>query len=114
MKRLAWLALAACAAPLRPGMERGDVLAVIAEPTPRSRDALARALYDALGVQVMLADDALTAASTLPVERRFHEGRDPDRPELFVLVRSGPRCVLIHEQTQKRYPLPDTDCVEAR
>jgi len=114
VKRLALLLLAACATPPRPGMERDDALAVIVEPTPKSRDELARTLFDALGVQVMLADDALTSESTLPIEHRLREARESGRPELFYLVKNGSRCVLIHERTKKRYPLPDTECVEAR
>ena len=114
MRALALLLLAACAAPPLKGMQRDDVLAVMPDSTPQGRDALVRAMDQALGAQVMLADDAFAAASQLEIERRHREGRDYGEPEQFVLVKNGSQCILIHQRTQKRYPLPGTTCVEGR
>jgi hypothetical protein len=108
------LLLAACASPRLPGMQAGDVLAIMAGLTPEGHDALVRALDEALGTRVMLADDALTTGSTLLIERRHLEGRDFGKPERFILVKNSGGCALIHERTQKRYALPGASCVEAR
>jgi hypothetical protein len=110
---LAAALLAACASPGAGRATADDAPALIVDPTPQSRAALVQALGDALGVQVMLADDALTSESKLEIERTHREGREMGTPEQFVLVRSGGKCVLIHQRTQKRYPLADTECVEA-
>ena len=91
----------------------------IVEPTEESRAELKRVVSDMLfGADVMLAEDALTGSSVLIVERnRIRNldnpplsGRDLGRPERFQLVTTGARCVLIHENTEARYELLETDC----
>jgi hypothetical protein len=70
---------------------------------------------------VRLADDALTAESTLVIERASHrdarglpiQGRELGLPERFHLVKSGGACVLVHERTGRRFPLERTECVES-
>ena len=99
-----------------------DVPARIVDPTPQSRAALAEAVRSALnGAPVTLADEALTAASTLLIERAVRrdarglriQGRELTPPEQFHLVQSAGACVLVHERTGRRFPLRDTRCVPA-
>jgi len=96
-----------------------DLPAVITSPTPESRAELLRVVRDALhGAPVTLAEDALTRESTLIVARARVRGpdgtpatgRDTGRPEHFRLVRSGPRCVLVHEGSGKRFALASAAC----
>jgi hypothetical protein len=96
-----------------------DVPAVITSPTPEARAELLRVVREALGgVPVTLADDALTRTSTLIVERSLvrgpdgtrAQGREIGRPDHFRLVRSGGRCVLIHEESDRRFALSRVPC----
>jgi hypothetical protein len=112
---LVTLGSAACAsAPPAP-----DVPALLASPTPEVRTELLRAVREALGgAAVTLADDAFTRESTLVVERSLirgpdgtrAQGRETGRPDHFRLVKSGGRCVLIHEESDRRFPLSGTSC----
>jgi len=95
------------------------VPAVITNPTAESRAELSRVVSGALdGVTVTIADDALTREDTLIIERAVRRdaqgrpltGRDTGRPERFRLVRSGERCVLVHERTGRRWTLESTTC----
>jgi len=104
------------AAPPQPA----DVLARIVNPTAETRATLAKAVQSALdGATVTLAEDALTADSTLVIERAVRrdakglriQGRELSPPERFRLVKSGGACVLVHERTGRRFPLVHTDCV---
>jgi hypothetical protein len=92
---------------------------VITDSSARSRAELEHAVSAALnGATVTLRDDALTREDTLVVERIRHrdpngllvEGRDMGRPERFHLVKSGADCVLVHENTGRRFPLSQTNC----
>lgn len=103
--------LAACATPAsdpRP--------ARIVEPSDASQAALQRVVDRALGLEVMVSDEALTDSSTLVLERAArrnpsrHQGRDLEEPERFFLLRHNGDCLLEHERTGERYPLPDTRC----
>jgi len=109
------LALAACHARAAPR----DVPAVITHSTPQSRAELVRVVSRALDREtVTLADDALTADSTLIVERTRRrdaqglplDGRETGRPERFRLVQSGARCVLVHERSGRRWTLRSAVC----
>ena len=70
------------------------------------------------GVPVTLADDALTRESALIVERALvrgpdgtrAQGRETGRPDHFRLVKSGGRCVLVHEESGRRFPLSGVAC----
>lgn len=83
-----------------------------------SRAALQAAVNEALGREVMLADNALTDTSLLTIERwptgtmdnPVPEGRKLDRPIQFQLVRNGDDCVLVRQSDGARYPLGSTDC----
>jgi hypothetical protein len=108
------LALASCHA-----RAPQDAPAVIASPSPESRAELRRVVSEALGgAPVTLADDALVRETTLVVERarardaegRPLDGREKRRPEHFRLVKSGDSCVLVHEQTGRRFPLSGVTC----
>ena len=101
-----------------------DVPAVIVNPTPQSRAELSLAVQRALhSGPVLLADDALTQSSLLPIDRiprrdshgRLLNGLEIGRkPEVFRLVQSGCRCVLIHDDVdQLRQPLTATRCQPA-
>lgn len=110
--------LSACAS----SQAQPDAPAIITQPSAESRAELLAAVSTALKVtNVLLADDALTKASTLTIERarvrdasgRQLSGRDLDKPELFQLVRSGTRCVLIHQGSGRRMELTKTNCEPA-
>ncbi|SRR6266571_2068502 len=109
------LSVVACA----PRPNQRDVPAVLTSPTPESRAELLRTLGRALnGRQVTIAADALTRDSALLIERaRARDaagvplsGRETGRPEHFQLVKSGSRCVLVHERTGKRFTLASATC----
>jgi hypothetical protein len=96
--------------------------AVIADPTPQSRQELARVIHAALGnVPVTLADDALTTSNMLSLEHA--RARDPDgrllngrvltRPETFELFKRGSRCVLVRSKTGREWTLHHVQCVAA-
>ena len=109
------LSLPACAAM----SGRRDLPAVLTNPTAKSRAELARKLSGALhGAPITIADDALTRASTLIIERAQPRtadgvplsGRETGRPEHFRLVKKGSRCVLVHERTGRRWTLKTATC----
>jgi hypothetical protein len=112
-------ALLFAAAGCRTVAARQDVPAIITEPSSQSRAELEQAVSAALnGASVTLRDDALTREDTLVVERIRHrdpngllvEGRDMGHPERFHLVKSGSDCVLVQENTGRRFPLSQTTC----
>jgi len=84
-----------------------------------SRAALQAAVNEALGTEVMLADDALTGTSLLTIERwptgtmenPVPEGRRLDKPIQFRLVINDSDCVLIDQRNESRHVLENTDCV---
>lgn len=112
---LATLLLSGCVPRLAPR----DVPAVLINPGVRAREELARDVSRALdGAPVALADSALTTSDVLIVgrtERRDAQGRDLNgrergRPDHFRLVKSGARCVLVHEETGRRSTLRSATC----
>jgi hypothetical protein len=111
--------LSACAQ----GLAHEEVPALIDHPTSESRAELAKVVSTALnGAPITLADDALTRDSVLIIERVQRRdaqglplnGRELERPEQFRLLKSGRRCVLVHERTGKRWPLRSTTCRASR
>jgi hypothetical protein len=109
------LATGGCALGTENDMDRP---AVIDRPTDASRAELRRVVNEALGTSVTLADDALTHTSTLSIERnpirdasgRRIEVRERTPPEMFLLVKRGGQCVLIHERTKTETVLTATHC----
>lgn len=115
----ALLVVAAC----RTG-SAGEPPAYVPRPTPESRASLANAVSTALGgTHVDLDDDALTTSGVLIVEHNQRrdaqmgaaiDGRDPSAPagisERFHLVKLGEQCVLVHDRTDRHYPLAGTAC----
>lgn len=110
---LAAVALVACRTALP------DLPALVTNPTPEGRAEIARTVSGALnGAPVTVADDVLTREDALVIERarpRSLEGapstgRETGRPERFLLVKNGERCVLVHEATGRRYTLTATSC----
>ncbi len=96
-----------------------EVPAIITSPTAESRAELHRVVSGALnGAPITIAADALTGDSTLIIERNPPrdsrglplDGRQRGRPERFQLVKNGPRCLLIHERTGRRWPLSSVTC----
>ena len=83
-----------------------------------SRAALQAAVNEALGTEVLLAQDALTDTSLLTIERwpagtmenPVPQGRSLERPVLFRLVINGSDCILIDQRNESRHVLEDTDC----
>ena len=93
----------------------------IVHPTPESRQALARAVAQALEVgHITLDDDALTSDSALTIvlgqvrdPRPMMGGHDPGAPglsERFHLVMIGEHCVLVRDRTDQHYDLIGTTC----
>lgn len=88
----------------------------IVESSEASQVALQQVVEQALGVEVVLDDKALTESSTLVLEReaRRHQsrlqGRERGEPERFFLLHRAGDCLLEHERTGRRYPLSDTRC----
>jgi hypothetical protein len=96
-----------------------DVPAVLTGPTAQSQAELVRVVSEAMnGTPVTIADDALTADDRLIIDRaQPHDaramnlgGRETRRPEHFRLVKSGSRCVLVHEETGRRWQLDSATC----
>lgn len=109
------LALFGCLVRLAPP----DVPAVLTNPTGRTHAELARAVSRAMnGTPVTIADSALTSDDVLIVDRVVRRdargvelnGRETGRPEHFRLVKSGARCVLVHERTGWRWTLKSATC----
>jgi hypothetical protein len=109
------LLLAGC----HPRLAAPDVPAVLTGPTAQSHAELVRVVSAAMnGTPVTIADDALTADDRLIIERaQPHDaramnlgGRETGRPEHFRLVKSGSRCVLVHEGTSRRWTLESATC----
>lgn len=91
----------------------------IVEPTPESRAELKRVVSQALnGVDVTLADDALTHESLLNIDQKTYRdargnpinGRQLGRPIQFVLLKEGEQCVLELRGSGQRWSLPATKC----
>jgi len=87
--------------------------------TERNHAALQAAVAKLLQVDSMrLADDALTTANSIAIERArprdaagaLLQGRETELPERFRLVKQDADCVLIHERTGKRQRLAGVDC----
>ena len=83
-----------------------------------SRAALQSAVNEALGREVMLADDALTDNSLLTIERWLAgtmenpvpQGRSLEKPIQFRLVVNGSDCILIDQRNESRHILKNTEC----
>jgi hypothetical protein len=93
--------------------------AVIVEQSARGRNELARVIAGALHTQeIVLADDALTAAPILLIERSPARderglplnGRDLSRPEVFRLFLVRGHCAITHAQSGRRWMLRDVQC----
>jgi hypothetical protein len=111
----ATLALSGCVLRVAPP----DVPAVLTNPTGRSHAELAKVVSRAMnGAPVTIADSALTSDDVLIVDRVVRRdargvelnGRETGRPEHFRLVKSGSRCVLVHERTGRRWTLRSATC----
>jgi hypothetical protein len=107
------------AAGCHPRLAPPDVPAVLTSPTAESHAELVRVVREAMnGAPVTIADDALTADGVLIVERARQPaakdmnlgGRETGRPEHFRLVKSGSRCVLVHQETGRRWTLESATC----
>lgn len=101
------------------GSTSADVPALITKPTAESRAEIVRLVSRALhGAAVSLADDAFVRESALVVEgarpRAIEgapaSGRETRRPDHFRLMRNGRRCVLVHEESGRRFTLVSTAC----
>jgi hypothetical protein len=109
------LALSGCLLRVSPP----DVPAVLTNPTGRTHAEVARVVGRAMnGAPVTIADSALTSDDVLIVDRVVRRdargvdlnGRETGRPEHFRLVKSGTRCVLVHERTGRRWTLTSATC----
>jgi len=96
-----------------------DVAARITAPNEASHAALKAALADSFGgLDVVIANDALTKSSLLTIERGPHrtinnpspDGRILAEPFRFRLVKNGDECVLVDLRDDSRHVLAETDC----
>ena len=109
------LSLSSCAATSE-GVEQRD--AVIVTPNAASRASLQQAVAKLVGQPVTLADDALTRASSLTIERtaardpsgRRIETRETAMPQSVRLVKRGSSCVLIHDASSADVVLNNVAC----
>ncbi|MEQ8206232.1 MAG: hypothetical protein RIA65_08675 [Woeseia sp.] len=94
--------------------------ALISQDDTDSRRELSQVIASALGIKsVTLADDAFTETSALafdPASSQAGKNATQDSvvstsPELFRLLLDGPQCVLVHERTELRWLLMDTECI---
>lgn len=108
--------LAACSAS---GVQP-DVPALRTSTSAESRAEIEQTVSTAMnGVPVTVADDALTAESTLliersrsrSIERPSEPGRSMERPQHFQLIVDARQCFLVHEETGLRWMLPATECI---
>jgi hypothetical protein len=98
--------------------DNNDVPAVITDPSAESRAALQSAIAASLNTEVIIADDALTKASALIIQRNPPQtmqqrpalGRNMDPPIRFDLVLDGSQCILIDTRDETRHLLEDTTC----
>ena len=100
--------------------ERRDHPARIIEPDAASRAALQQTLSDRFnGLEIRLADDALTQSSLLTLEvgsaggdvQQVQGMRVVSEPYRFQLVLDGADCVLIDQRDASRHRLEDTRCL---
>jgi hypothetical protein len=98
-----------------------DAAALITNPTAESRAEIARVVSQALNrTSVSLSDDVLRRESTLVVEPAHPRalggapvsGRETRKPQHFSLVKNAARCVLVHEESGRRFALSGTTCSE--
>ena len=98
--------------------DHNDVPAVITDPSAESRAALQSAIATSLNTEVIIADDALTKASVLIIERNLPQtmqqrpalGRNMDPPMRFHLVLNNSECILVDQRDESRHLLEDTAC----
>lgn len=115
------IAIAACGAAQSARVDPENP-AYLVRATPESRQAVARAVGEALAQpHVTLDDDALTRDGRLVVQRAQLDdprglalaGRDPGAPgreERFHLVKIGEHCVLVHDRTDRHFDLTGASC----
>lgn len=93
--------------------------AVIVEQSAQGRSELARVIAGALHTQeIALADDALTAAPMLIIERSpardergvLLNGRELSRPDVFRLFLVRGHCELTHPHSGRHWTLRDVQC----
>ena len=97
-----------------------DMPALISQPDANSRAALQATLSGLFGgIEIRLADDALTRSSLLTLELGAQSARvDPaasgrvvSAPYRCRLVRNGDDCILIDLRDASRHRLADTACI---
>lgn len=96
----------------------GEQPARLVEPDAAVRAALHEAVAAETGVEVPLADDALTDASALVIERVVRRGPDGtplqgrvmEEPIRFQLVTDGADCILVDERDDSRQVLEGAEC----
>ena len=97
-----------------------DLPARVTNPTIESRAALQQAVNDAMNMNVLIADDALTDSSLLILERSPPRsmqnlpatGRNMDSAIQLRLVINGNDCILVDTRDAARYLLENTTCVK--
>ena len=96
----------------------GEQPARLVAPDAAVRTALHEAVAAELGVEVLLAEDALTDASALVIERVVRRGPDGtplqgrvmEAPIRFRLVTDGADCILVDERDDSRQVLEEAEC----
>lgn len=95
-----------------------DHPARIVGPDESSRAELRAVVREAVGIDVLLADDALVDSSLLVIENwpagtmanPVPQGREMGMPIVFRLVKVGADCVLVRQADKQRFRLPNIQC----
>ena len=99
--------------------ENSDTYALISEPTQASREALKRTLSELFaGLEINLADDALTQSSLLVIQQNPQKkldsqpalGRVVSDPFRFRLIKIENSCYLVDPRDGKHHLLVNTTC----
>lgn len=103
----------------RGSLQAQEQPAVLEDNKAETHVELEQVVSKALGqVPISLAMGALTQTDRLIVERKKHrtieggvlDGRSRELPDHFRLVIKDTNCLLIHEESGKRYPLSKGKC----
>ena len=121
MKQIIAIILVLLAHACRTPEETTAIPALITNPGAETRQELERTISAALnGVQITIAEDALTKNSVLVIERGLQRGinrppelgRDMGRPYRFQLFIAGSQCILVNMENGQQWQLTTVECIE--
>jgi DNA-binding MarR family transcriptional regulator len=107
---IAVLGLTAC----RTARGTADARSYAVHPTPEGRRAIAQLVQrEVPGARAIVDEDAVSDDGVRviePSQLRRSPQLDAGRTERFHLVKTGDRCTLIHDRTDRRYELSGSAC----